>query len=471
MPGVPSSRGCESCRKSKKKCDQRQPCSRCIRMELPCEGGGKQRYQFKSVRVIPKVKEQVRWNLNSISQAPCNQLATRFIRTLDISDIRFDISFYGLFLKDIPRRLGESAVLDAAAQALVSSHPLLHPLRNKEVPRDALVLFGKSLRALRECLDNPVEVRSPHTLCAVYLISICQAWLGKYEEQSASHGTAIAHLLRIVDIPRYKSGFERDLIVTLSVPVILDGICNPRVQMAPSFWDNVMALIQEGSATAPDGIPRPTTTLLSLSKFPKYLHHPHAHFPEIAKTYIKLREDAQNIYPYLDQLTEPAGLSSPVLGQRSRHRAAYTVITALALLLNTILRALDSENVMLAQESTFFCERIINEAKLASSYRPLGAAYVVPCLVVALGTAEDPQQRARIEATLTDYQTDFQGFEWRELATWLRAVFQSHRTREPLISRNLEDIFAFEVQGACMTQLQAIFGLCLYSNCNKIKPL
>ncbi|KAJ5816930.1 hypothetical protein N7447_009163 [Penicillium robsamsonii] len=231
-----------------------------------------------------------------------------------------------------------------------------------------------------------------------------------------------------------------------------------------------MALIQEGSATAPDGIPRPTTTLLSLSKSPKYLHHPHSHFPEIAKAYMRLREDAQNIYPYLVQLTEPASLSSPTLGQRSRHRAAYTVITALALFLNTILRTLDSENVMLAQESTFFCEQIINEAKLASSYRPLGAAYVVPCLVVALGTAEDPQQMARIKATLTDYQTDFHGFEWRELATWLRAVFHSHRAREPLVSSNV-DLLAFEVQGACMTQLQAIFGLCLYSDCNKIKPL
>ncbi|KAK4869374.1 hypothetical protein LT330_006374 [Penicillium expansum] len=305
------------------------------------------------------------------------------------------------------------------------------------------MLFGKSVRALRECLDNPVEVRSPHTLCAIYLISICQAWLGKFEKQSASHGTAIAHLLRIADISRYKSGFERDLIVTLSVPVILDGICNPRVQMAPSFWNDMMILIQQGSSPAPDSIPRSTTTLLSLSQFPGYLHHPHSHAPEITAAYIKLQEDAQNIYLYLDQPTDPAGLSSPVLIRRSRHRATYTVVIALALLLNTILRALDPENAVLAEESTFFCERIINEAELASRYRPIGAAYVVPCLVVALGTAESPQQLARIEATLTDYQTDFGGFEWRELAMWLRAVFHSHRVRKPLISSYIWTVSIF----------------------------
>ncbi|KAJ5154054.1 uncharacterized protein N7500_009493 [Penicillium coprophilum] len=240
--------------------------------------------------------------------------------------------------------------------------------------------------------------------------------------------------------------------------------------MSPSFWDDVMALIQQGSSTARESIPRPSTTLLSLSKFPEYLHQPRSHHLEILEAYMRLQADAQNIYPYLDQLVVPAAPSSPVIGQRPRHRAAYTVIVALALLLNTILRALDSENVMLTHESTVFCERIINEAEAASSYRPLGAAYVVPCLVVALGTADDPGQLARIKATLTEYETDFQGFEWRELASWLRAVFRSHRAREPLISSNV-DALAFEAQGACMTQLQAIFGLSFYSDCSKIESL
>ncbi|KGO67684.1 hypothetical protein PITC_064470 [Penicillium italicum] len=240
--------------------------------------------------------------------------------------------------------------------------------------------------------------------------------------------------------------------------------------MAPSFWNEVMALVQQDSSSAPDGIPRSTMTLLSLSKFPEYLHRPNSHLPDIMAAYFTLQEDAQSIYPYLDQPTEPAGLSSPVLSRRLRHRAAYTVVIALALLLNTILRSLNPENAMLAKESTFFCERIINEAELASRYRPIGAAYAVPCLVVALGTAEASQHLARIEATLTDYQTDFGGFEWRELATWLRAVFHSHRVRNPLISSDV-DVLALGVPGASMTQLQAIFGLCLYSDCNKTKPL
>ncbi|KAJ5971158.1 uncharacterized protein N7479_001076 [Penicillium vulpinum] len=106
----------------------------------------------------------------------------------------------------------------------------------------------------------------------------------------------------------------------------------------------------------------------------KYLHHTHFHLSETPTAYMKLQEDAQNIYPYLDQSTGRAGLSSLVLSRQSRHREPYT----------------DSGNAILTQESAFFCKRIINEAKLSSCCRPLGAAYVAPCLVVALGSAEDP---------------------------------------------------------------------------------
>lgn len=81
--------------------------------------------------------------------------------------------------------------------------------------------------------------------------------------------------------------------------------------MAPSFWNDVMSLLQHGSSPAPDSIPRSPTTLLSFSSFPEYLHHPHSHLADITAAYIKLREDAQSIYPYLDQPTELTGLSSP----------------------------------------------------------------------------------------------------------------------------------------------------------------
>lgn len=107
-------------------------------------------------------------------QVPGNELAASFIETLQIRDIRYSLEYYGSFLHDIPRRLGTSAPLDAAVKALVASYPFFH---NRDFPPEALIYHGRSLRVLRESLNDPVEARSANTLCAVYLITICQVIL------------------------------------------------------------------------------------------------------------------------------------------------------------------------------------------------------------------------------------------------------------------------------------------------------
>lgn len=98
-------------------------------------------------------------------------LSASFVDSLKISDIRYDLAYYGPFLHDIPRRLGSSRALDAAVKTLVTAYPYFH---GRGFPPCVFVNFGSSLRALRECLSDPVEARSFNTLCAVYLITICQ---------------------------------------------------------------------------------------------------------------------------------------------------------------------------------------------------------------------------------------------------------------------------------------------------------
>ncbi|KAJ5732796.1 hypothetical protein N7493_004277 [Penicillium malachiteum] len=106
-----------------------------------------------------------------ISQVPNDPLTLSFVNTLEIRDLCFDISCYGPFLKDLPRRFGSSPALDAAGTALVASYPYF---KNKDIPRHVLARFVKALKTLRECLSDPNEARSPNTLSAIYLISICQ---------------------------------------------------------------------------------------------------------------------------------------------------------------------------------------------------------------------------------------------------------------------------------------------------------
>lgn len=104
-------------------------------------------------------------------QVPGNALAASFAKTLTITDVRYDITYYGAFLRDTPRRLGSSVALDASVKAVVTACPYF---RHQNFSPDAYMEYCNSLRALRESLNDPVEARSPNTLCAVYLITICQ---------------------------------------------------------------------------------------------------------------------------------------------------------------------------------------------------------------------------------------------------------------------------------------------------------
>jgi hypothetical protein len=107
----------------------------------------------------------------SLSSTDTDLIAAKFIEVLQVTDIRYALVYYGPFFRDIPRRLGQSPVLDSAVHAISAAYPFLH---TGSYSPTALARYGKSLRALRECLDNADEARASNTLCAVYLITVCQ---------------------------------------------------------------------------------------------------------------------------------------------------------------------------------------------------------------------------------------------------------------------------------------------------------
>lgn len=106
-----------------------------------------------------------------------SRLAAAFVTTLQVTDVRHAVTYYGPFLREIPQRLGSSPVLDSAVKAVTTAYPFL---RTRGFPPTALAHYGQSLRALRDCLNNPSEARTPHTLCAVYLIIVCQVSLSNF---------------------------------------------------------------------------------------------------------------------------------------------------------------------------------------------------------------------------------------------------------------------------------------------------
>jgi hypothetical protein len=205
MPGVPSGRGCEACRKQKKKvrlhpprilsilsikqvltmekCDLVQPsCSRCSRLQIACIGSGQRRFKFvgnRSVAAEPPASRALagQWlqtSVPGIPLPPSNDLTMTtgaFCSVLSVTDVRYDLSVYGDCLKGIPMRLGSHPALDASVKTLTAAFTNVN---SKQHSIEALSNYVKALNALRICFDDPAEAQSTNTMCAIYLISICQ---------------------------------------------------------------------------------------------------------------------------------------------------------------------------------------------------------------------------------------------------------------------------------------------------------
>lgn len=91
--------------------------------------------------------------------------------TLAVTDLRYDLSYFGGFLKEIPRRLGSNAALDASVNALACVFPSLYT--HQKSP-DMYKRYGHALKTLRISLSDPEKAYNSNTLCAIYLIEICQ---------------------------------------------------------------------------------------------------------------------------------------------------------------------------------------------------------------------------------------------------------------------------------------------------------
>lgn len=112
--------------------------------------------------------------VKSLPQSPSNEtttLADAFICTLEVKDLRYDLSCYGPFLRDIPKRLGSNIALDASVSVLTSAYSSLYTHQRS---LKTLSNYVKALKALRICLDDPSQAWTADTLCAVYLLLICQ---------------------------------------------------------------------------------------------------------------------------------------------------------------------------------------------------------------------------------------------------------------------------------------------------------
>jgi hypothetical protein len=102
-------------------------------------------------------------------------LAANLVYIIELRDPACDISTYGWFVQDLPRRIGSNEPLDAAITAFISGFGTLQDKTKSKV--DALDRYGFALKALRKTMQNPAQANPADNMCSIYLIAICQVSL------------------------------------------------------------------------------------------------------------------------------------------------------------------------------------------------------------------------------------------------------------------------------------------------------
>jgi hypothetical protein len=129
--------------------------------------------------------------VRALSRSPSNEttkIASAFIFILEVTDLRYDLSCYGPFLKDIPKRLGSNTALDASVNVLTSAFSSLY---TRQQSLETLSRYVNALKALRICLNDPSQAWTANTLCAIYLLLICQVRTIRFNQCAKSKSNLV----------------------------------------------------------------------------------------------------------------------------------------------------------------------------------------------------------------------------------------------------------------------------------------
>ncbi|EHK21405.1 uncharacterized protein TRIVIDRAFT_52617 [Trichoderma virens Gv29-8] len=441
MPGVPSYRGCDACRKQKKKCDMASPaCSRCSRLNIPCVGCGQLRYKFKdqtdlqAERSSKKARNRTSGSGSgsesppSITSLLSNRDTARsgaFVSLLDVTDPSYDLRCYGPWFKDLPRRLGINTALDAAVEAMVGFYPHLRRHEQSSLSRGSVVKYVNALQALRTCLNDPQTANKPETLCAVYVLMICQGWTGRDSDQQMSHGEGLAHLLDAAASKKNPDAFEATIRDTLYIPVVIEAIFNPKIRLSPWFQKLKRRVFGPAAPLSTSAKDMLSLELRNLVHIPDLLREPAKYKDDIAAAYERMRVEIPLLKGALE-MADALAFETPTPATakiRIQYQVSLGLLMGCAMIYNGYLRAFGVDDGSMVEEADRMANDAIKLAHDASQYRPLGASFVPLCLVPGWAATDNIDIQHRVVQALEIYQNDFSPLtsrSWYIMAYWLK---------------------------------------------------
>ncbi|KAK2593361.1 hypothetical protein QQS21_008936 [Conoideocrella luteorostrata] len=443
MPGGPSGRGCEGCRKRKKKCDLAQPsCSRCLRYGIRCIGSGERVYRFKNATVTESVP--VARTVRARAQAACNHLkspqrplgneltttAGAFISTLQISDRQFSIQGFGSFFPDVPRRLGKSQILNASAKAFASAVTAVHA---KQTVVQALKDYGTALTCMRNTfISDPSQATKPETLCAAYLMMLSHNFINGLNPDCLIHIQGLLYILNNQSVQDRKDPFTSQMIDLVSIITITECIIDPRVQLKPWHIDinktNYYGPLNDYSVV---DIRSTNLTVANLIDLPAYLQEPENHLVRLRSSYDLMKIEAKKLIPATIQLNAACEASNDWQYYKGYVicESSVSVLHSLMAILRRTLQVFHPLDATLQEDAEDAANQILASAKRAWTFRPLGTTYLPKTLSLMWATNDDPSVKARLEDMIDSYREDFKGDSWTQLAMFFVQRFETLRRR------------------------------------------
>lgn len=352
-------------------------------------------------------------------------------------DLRYHLAWsFGLFLQEIPRRIGKNKALDAATAALVSAHSNIVPYKASSAAPEALAKYSHGLKTLRDHLSDPLLARTSETLCAVNVLFICSGLLGRNEGRWSGHGEGAAQILKARGYYNGDDEFERWIMLSLRGSVLVEALCNAKISFTPKQWKKIVENELDGStcegvvmsclAKAPDLIERGTIALREGADLEGLI-------TEANCQYVILKELLGDLYTILLSLEKVSaesrspktgyGFCRPLPKIYAYHQRLYGFALTFCMVFNCILKALDSNNAELDMEAADYCNIALDLAEQANMYRPLGSSWAILSLLGAWCCSRDDSTDAVVEGVLADYVLDFPG-HFPETPGKLRADLQ-----------------------------------------------
>lgn len=386
-----------------------------------------------------------------------SSLADSFTQMLQLTDNpQYDLTCLGDWFATIPQRLGTSPALDSAAAAFIAG--LRGVRRGGEHSVSALVQYGKAISSLRDTIAEPERAKSPHTLCAIFMMLIAQGWFDKQTTSGISHMEGITHILNASAGEKWDDGFDTIMRLNMIYPASVEAILNPNIKVDPWYlkeWHPVYGPYRPLDKEC--GQPIESLDVPSVLNFPKYTREPYAHEAEMKTTYTRLKAEVAFSLKRVHMMEGVVAAAEHVKTEQMRAliqlETAYGLLVCYALVLNALLTAMDPFNGVLEAEGMDMAKQAIAITESAADHLPLGTGCTPITLFGAWLATDDEEIVAGIVRAMTTVEVRY--IDW----TYVRRIRElKHRVRQ-IRQETLESM-----TGVCNLPGDVLFGDGLYDS-------